>query len=791
MLKRMAKVSSLLLVLGLFACDCEKDPGNGDGGPDGSTNDGGPDAEGGVVNVNCGDAVLDVGEDCDDDNATSGDGCSSNCLFEPGYTCPVVGQACIGCGDEIIQAGEFCDDGNQTPNDGCSATCQREPGWDCIEDAEACTPSACGDGFKVGPEDCDDGNRISGDGCSIRCEVEANYVCVTPNFPCRLAVCGDGAVEAQEQCDDGDMDNTPPGCNGMCRLVTGYHCPTPGVACVPATCGDGVVQGLEQCDDGDMPPAGADGCNTTCQLEPNFHCPTPGQACVASTCGNGVREGLEGCDDDDTDAGDGCSATCTVEPFFECTRNGLSVCTKPIEFVRIARFNAPMDQPQALHYDPRTRSFVAYDFDATDTNAAQEFCLDGTPGPVSRDAHLEARRDAVSVGSTSGLDGAAYDPFRDRFLFVRQDGKVFEFDRQNNPTPGIADFQLNGLGTAGGIQVGDDGRIYATNHHHPDDGGPTGPGLIRVFRRTVTGTLEANSEQSFSPVSRGTYLDNIFNIPGLGWIGYYNLPNPALTDPNEQAFTFHDYTGAVIGTSRIPGVLFRNGETFPDNADGGEAAVDGGYFLVCSEYLDEGSDGTGICQLFAQTCVSSLDCAERVPGTICKLDEPIPYCYSPAVARDDRFTVSRDSASQPLDVLANDAFADAVCSGAAPMITAVTPGSNGGTIAVNGGGTAVNYMPVGGMCGFVETFTYTANLGGGIVDTASVRVTVPCVCGNNIIEQGEECDGGNNTPGDGCSATCQIESACGNGIVEEGEQCDDDNTMPGDGCSPTCTAEIE
>lgn len=64
------------------------------------------------------------------------------------------------------------------------------------------------------------------------------------------------------------------------------------------------------------------------------------------------------------------------------------------------------------------------------------------------------------------------------------------------------------------------------------------------------------------------------------------------------------------------------------------------------------------------------------------------------------------------------------------------------------------------------------------------------VCGNGIVESGEQCDDGNLVSGDGCSSTCDIEVAvCGNGILETGEQCDDGNLMSGDGCSSTCDLE--
>ena len=69
---------------------------------------------------------------------------------------------------------------------------------------------------------------------------------------------------------------------------------------------------------------------------------------------------------------------------------------------------------------------------------------------------------------------------------------------------------------------------------------------------------------------------------------------------------------------------------------------------------------------------------------------------------------------------------------------------------------------------------------------------VAAVCGNNILEPGEECDDGNRISGDGCSSACRIEAPaaiCGNGILEFGEKCDDGNTIPGDGCSSDCRIE--
>lgn len=68
----------------------------------------------------------------------------------------------------------------------------------------------------------------------------------------------------------------------------------------------------------------------------------------------------------------------------------------------------------------------------------------------------------------------------------------------------------------------------------------------------------------------------------------------------------------------------------------------------------------------------------------------------------------------------------------------------------------------------------------------------PEPCGDSVLSpaNGEECDDGNAAAGDGCSATCQLETGCGDGKVGAGEECDDDNTAADDGCSATCRREL-
>jgi cysteine-rich repeat protein len=73
-----------------------------------------------------------------------------------------------------------------------------------------------------------------------------------------------------------------------------------------------------------------------------------------------------------------------------------------------------------------------------------------------------------------------------------------------------------------------------------------------------------------------------------------------------------------------------------------------------------------------------------------------------------------------------------------------------------------------------------------------VKIELPpknAVCGNRIVEPGEECDDGNTNNCDGCSNACTLITGCGDGVVCGAEQCDDGNTTSCDGCSATCTIE--
>ena len=84
--------------------------------------------------------------------------------------------------------------------------------------------------------------------------------------------------------------------------------------------------------------------------------------------------------------------------------------------------------------------------------------------------------------------------------------------------------------------------------------------------------------------------------------------------------------------------------------------------------------------------------------------------------------------------------------------------------------------------------TTTTGTGSGGGTTGTTGLPEP-VCGNGIVELGEDCDdGANPDPDDGCTPLCTI-PACGDGFVQPsvGEACDDADEDDGNGCTAACT----
>ncbi|MBU6282019.1 DUF4215 domain-containing protein [bacterium] len=265
--------------------------------------------------TSCGDAATDGTEQCDDANTANGDGCSSACVVETGWTC--TGTSCSPIrGDGLIKGNEQCDDGNTANGDGCSSSGTIEYGFTCSGQPSVCK-DACGSGKIRFTEQCDDGNKVGGDGCSATCQIETNALCGGEPSACRFKTCGEGIVDAPEACDDGNK-NSGDGCSSSCTVEGSAVCTGMPSVCRIAGCGDSLIDGVETCDDGNL--VGGDGCSVTCQKESGWTCGGVPSAC-ATIPADGLVRGGEQCDDGNTRDDDGCSKTFAIETGWYCEPN--------------------------------------------------------------------------------------------------------------------------------------------------------------------------------------------------------------------------------------------------------------------------------------------------------------------------------------------------------------------------------------------------------------------------------------------------------------------------------------
>ncbi|CAI2368117.1 unnamed protein product [Moneuplotes crassus] len=274
----------------------------------------------------CGDGYYATGEQCDDQNTSSGDGCSNTCQLEAGFTCTgIENTTCTPiCGDGIkISALEECEDGNTDNNDGCSSDCKPETdyvcgGWTSISNPDTCN-IVCGNGIQnplfVSPLKCDDGNTDNGDGCDENCNVEGGYTCTSNGASVCTPICGTGVVISPKECDDGN-DTPGDGCDEHCNVEEGYVCTSNGTSVCTPICGTGVVISPKECDDGNTTPG--DGCDENCNVEEGYTCTSTGTSTCSPLCGIGVIIGPKECDDGNTNSDDGCSSECKVEEGYYC-----------------------------------------------------------------------------------------------------------------------------------------------------------------------------------------------------------------------------------------------------------------------------------------------------------------------------------------------------------------------------------------------------------------------------------------------------------------------------------------
>ena len=260
----------------------------------------------------------------DGGNKISGDGCSSTCTIETGYswsggTISSVDTCSLIWGDGRRIAPETWDDQNAINGDGWSSTWTVETGfsWSGGSSTNKDTWTAiCGDSKKIiGHEAWEDGNVVNGDGCSSTCTIETGYSwsggTISSVDICTLK-CGDGKKFPSEFCDDGNLDNND-GWSSTCKVETGFTCidgDTNNRDICSEVCGDGIVyvDTATNWDDGNL--LDGDGCSHDWLVEYGYTwnggTPSSPDVCKAK-CGDGILlSDVEQCDDGDIKIGDGC-----------------------------------------------------------------------------------------------------------------------------------------------------------------------------------------------------------------------------------------------------------------------------------------------------------------------------------------------------------------------------------------------------------------------------------------------------------------------------------------------------
>ncbi len=598
--------------------------------------------------------------------------------------------------------------------------------------------STCGNGLVEGTEECDDGNLTNGDGCENDC-----------SFTCILGT-------ARDHCDDGNPCNgtetcgadhacapgTPLGngdvCDGTKICVSGN--------CVEPTCGDGIVSGTEECDDGNS--TSGDGCEPDCawscvSTDPARNCASAdpcvgdgtcndashtctagtsvqdgspcgsaqicvGGNCVAQQCGDGFVSAGEDCDfgPGANTAGSGCEPTCV----FSCT-------TSP------------------------------------------DSCDDGNP--------CNGTEACAQVSGPNGTSGQACVP-----------GTPLA----DNTTCGVGSYCKAGVCTAA---VCGNGTVEPGEQC--DDGNPVnGDGC--------------DTDCTYSCVTASTDCTSTAPACDMWQCNSTSHTCEAVTDPSKN------------GTS-CPG---GTGYTCKNGTCSAPAAVCGNGVKETGEACDLGAaNGTGqgcssSCQL---DCTTNADCADAnvcdgtetcVAATV--NGQSVMKCQVGTPAADGTAcgTGAICLAAQCKNSICGDGFIDTAkgeacdlgatngtgqgCSSSCQLDCTTNADCSDGNVC-NGAETCVAATVSGQSvmkCQAAANAAKCTACTGGLCDGAGQCTASTCGDGCVDASKGEACDPPNGTT---CSATCQKAAVCGNGLLEAGEQCDDGNLFNLDGCDSSCKYE--
>lgn len=733
--------------------------------------------EPGTVPV-CGNEMIEEGEACDDGNTANGDGCSSSCTVEEGWICPPSGADCYKisdkpdplptgqCGDGMRSFGEECDDGNTIDGDGCSSECRVETGYTCENGtcAEITPAENCGNGVVDDGEVCDDGNTVSGDGCMSNCmRIEEGYECPPYGGMCALtgtSVCGDGILSGAEACDDGNNIDGD-GCSAECKLERGYVCPQ-GEAC-HTVCGDWIIAGDEECDDGNhidtQLPVSGDGCSAECKLEPGFDCTTTTEGytvCKRLYCGDGIvsEELGEECDvPDERGATYGWSAQ-RHEAY--CTTPEVN----PDTFERVG----------GCHFTPYCGDGIVQ----------AEFGEECDLGMKDEDGSPMGGDDSYG-GCMSNCKRAGY--CGDGILSPEEacdDGNTVSGDGCAADCRSVEEGYSCILGVCERLSCGN--GVHDSGEQCDDGNFKDGDGCFNC--RAEAGYMcEYSNPKCPDEVckTKGVECAQISVLYGDGKI--------------QEGFETCDDGNTIDGDGCTQGEI-DPGYVCPTPGKRCVAASCGDGILAYGEECDDGNVVVG--DGCSNRCKLELGYACATPGAPCAKGTCGDGIVQAGEECDDHNNTDKDGCSSQCII----------------EVGYKCPVKGGACIAEDCGDGKINedasYRSY-------EECDLGASLNGakdsGCSSVCQIETGYHCddkgqncakgVCGDGILDVGEECDDGNMLGGDGCNPECIRETifecndndckpVCGDGVTMwmAGEECDDGNLTNGDGCSSECKVEV-
>lgn len=774
--------------------------GGGDTGGGGSGT-GGQGGEGGKADV-CGDGSIATSETCDDGNTVDGDGCDETCALEMGWSCADAPTICTAkCGDGLLVGKEVCDDSNLDAKDGCDTACKVEYGYLCDGSPSICA-TVCGDGLLAGAEQCDDVNTAATDGCSDTCNVEKGWACVSSPSKCTTG-CGDGTVAGSEGCDDNNFTNGD-GCDNACKVELYWTCDGAPSVCV-TPCGDGQVTGTEGCDDGNK--GNGDGCTDACKPEPGYTCTGVPSTC-STACGDGVLiVGVEICDDGNMANGDGCNAVCKVEPGFTCSGMAPTACTTICgDGYAAGGETCDVGPPVANDGCDSTcqaeHGYVCNNF----PSVCSTICGDGVVGGGEQcDDGNSASSDGCSP--TCGII-QGYTCMGEPSMCITACGDGIQAGQEqcDDGNNANGDCCSSACGAETGCEVEPNNVIATANNF-----------TTLAVGGTVKGTLNPSSDLDLYLVTIPAGQKGVINAATLD-----GFNSSCLSLSQDSILTVYDLNGTSLGTDDNTGpgncaqlqiVGLTEGDYYVEVKN--KTATPFSYALsvqvqlvICGnstkepgEQCDDGNltNGDGCNSSCVIEVLTEIEPNNTPTEALANGTFKVGQLWAGAITPvgDPDFYLINIPTTSDIRIETFDGNGPGNCVGADTKVFLFA--SDGTTqLAVDDDGGV-------GPCSLIDPATATgigarhlapgnyyirmqhySGVGTVIIPAYQVLVTYSAICGNGLVEGGEQCDG---SGGPLCDANCNRIPSCGDGLVDPPEQCDDSNTVAGDGCGATCQIE--